>query len=350
MGRIGKRTVLASFAFLALLAASVVFVVVLGQEQSIPMPDESLVELTVEHEGTTYKLIDGDLYRVSSPGQIVFVEKLYDTDFLEENYTQHDGQVFRIDTDTGKQYPTRRHFEAGFEDANRITDLIGEQRGWTSFTLQSPSSPTVPEYVELRKRILREGADFVDNRVEPSSEIVHTGSRALKCYSLAPTPRMVCAKASLSTELLHFVKGDDVWFSGWYFVPEGEMPLTLMDLESTWIKEHPGMRIMVKDGAAMFELKWATKPEYRQPKANRVEIPVGRWFHLQSCFHLSEKPDGRVELWQDGEKLIDQQGQTLPLAGAIYNSLEVGISAHSFGPASATVYVDDVVVSDKPVD
>jgi hypothetical protein len=48
--------------------------------------------------------------------------------------------------------------------------------------------------------------------------------------------------------------------------------------------------------------------------------------------------------------LIDQQGQTLPLAGAIYDNLEIGISAHSFGPNPATVYVDDVEISDKPID
>jgi hypothetical protein len=40
----------------------------------------------------------------------------------------------------------------------------------------------------------------------------------------------------------------------------------------------------------------------------------------------------------------------LPLAEAIYDSLEIGISAHSFGPNPATVYVDDVAISDKPID
>ena len=351
MAWISGRTWIASLVFLFLLAAGVFFVVIVReQQQSIPMPDESVVELTVEHEGTTYKLVHGDLYRVASPDRLVFVEMMYDKDFRKTNYASQDGQVFRVDTDTAKRYPTRRHFEDGFENADQITDLIGEQRGWTSFTLQSSSTPSVPEYVQLRSRILRSEATFLDNRVEPSSEIVRTGARALKCYSLAPTPKMICAKASLSTELLYFVKGDDVWFSGWYFIPESGMPFTLMDLESTWIKEHPGMRIMIEDGAAMFELKWATKPKYRQPKANRVRIPVGRWVHLKARLHLSESVDGQVQLWQDGSKLIDEPGQTLPLAGAIYDSLEIGISAHSFGPNPATVYVDDVAISDQPID
>ncbi len=315
--------------------------------RSIPMPDKSQVELSLEHEGTTYKLVNGDLYRVTAPDQLVFVEKLYDTNFRTTNYAQKDGLIVRVDSDTGKMYPTRRHFEEGFENAERITDLIGPDRGWTTFTLQSVKTPTIREYNQLRGRILRGECDFADNRVQPTLKMAHSGIRSLECYSVAPSPKMVCAKASLSTELLYFVKGDDVWFSGWYFIPEGEVPFTLMDLESTWIKEHPGMRIMIEDGAAMFELKWANKPKYRQPKATRVPIPAGRWVNFKACLHLSEAIDGRVELWQDGVKLIDEHGQTLPLASAVYDSMEIGISAHSFGPNAATIYVDDVTISDK---
>jgi hypothetical protein len=337
--------------FLLLLSGGVCFVLIVrGQQRWIPVPDDSVVEVTVEHEGITYKLVNGDLYRVASPDRLAFVEKIYDKDFREKNYIQQDGQVFRVDADTGKRYPTRRHFEDGFENANLITDLIRVERGWDTFTLQSSSTPSVSKYVQLRNRILRGEAGFIDNRVEPVAEIVHAGAKALKCHSLAPTRSMVCTKASLSTQLLYFVKGDDVWFSGWYFIPEGRMPFTLMDLESTWIKEHPGMRVMIEDGAAMFELKWAAKPKYRQPKASRVPVPVGKWVRLRARLHLSESADGRVQLWQDDMMLIDQQGQTLPLAGAVYDSLEIGISAHSYGPGPATVYLDDVVISDKPLD
>ena len=40
----------------------------------------------------------------------------------------------------------------------------------------------------------------------------------------------------------------------------------------------------------------------------------------------------------------------MPLADAIYDSLEIGISAHSFSPNPATLYVDDVAISDKLID
>ena len=64
---------------------------------------------------------------------------------------------------------------------------------------------------------------------------------------------------------------------------------------------------------------------------------------------LSEKQDGVVELWQDGVKVVDARGQTLPLAGTIYDDLEVGIGAHSFGPGTAVLYVDDVVDLAGPI-
>ena len=48
-------------------------------------------------------------------------------------------------------------------------------------------------------------------------------------------------------------------------------------------------------------------------------------------------------------KIVDARGQTLPLAGTIYDDLEVGISAHSFGPNPAILYVDDLVISPEPI-
>lgn len=344
----GRRTCIIISTAVLLLAIGGYFV--RQCQQSIPMPDESQVELTLEHEGTTYKLVDGNLYRVASPTRLVYVDAIYDRDFLKTNYAEQGGTTFRIVSETGQRYPTLRRFRDDFENAHQITDLVNEQRGWTSFTLQSSSTPSVPEYVALRSRILRGESTFVDNRVEPSSEMAHSGTRALKCFSLAPTPSMICAKSSLSSELLYFAKGDDVWFSAWYYIPSGRMPFTLMDLECTWIKEHPGIRIMLEDGAAMLELKWGHKPKYRQAQAVRVPIPVDQWVHLKARLHLSEVADSQVQLWQDDQLLIDTQGQTLPLAGAIYDSLEIGISAHSFGPDSAMVYVDDVAIADQPLD
>ena len=90
----------------------------------------------------------------------------------------------------------------------------------------------------------------------------------------------------------------------------------------------------------------------------RVNEQSGQWGFVAEGYDpdyydsitLSEQTDGVVELWQDGAKIVDRRGQTLPLSHTIYNSLEVGISAHSIGPQPATLYVDDVSISGQPLD
>jgi hypothetical protein len=317
---------------------------------SIAPADEADVELTLVQEGATYKLYRGGIYRINErTGRWDFVFEGYDPAFYERNYVEQDGAVFRKH-ENGKLYRVGQEFSDDFESARTIHDLIGVKRGWTAFTLQSAKSPTVDDYVRLRKRILTGNGDFLDNRIEPSDEVVHGGQRALRAYSVARSGDAVTNKASLETELIHFVRGDDVWFAGWYCVPvEGGMPFTLMDLETTWFKEHPGIRIMVFGEKHLgVELKWGAKPTYRQQKGNEIGFPRGQWVRVKLHITLSEEQDGVVELWQDGTQIVDARGQTLPLSHTIYNSLEVGISAHSFGPLPATLYVDDVSISARP--
>jgi len=321
------------------------------QPRSMAPGDESQVELTLVQDGSTYKVYNGGIYRVNErSGQWDFVAVGYDPDFYAKNYLERKGEIFRKDDD-GKLYAVRRSFSDDFENARTISDLIGLERGWTAFTLQSPKTPTVADYVRLRKRVLTGKASFLDNRIEPSTDVAHGGQSSLKAYSVARSGKMVTAKASIETELLHFVRGDDVWFSGWYYVPaEGGVPSTIMDLETTWFKEHPGIRIVVfgQDYLGV-ELKWGTKPTFRQIRGKEVSFPRAQWVHVKFHITLSEQPDGVVELWQNGTKIVDTQGQTLPLAHTIYNSLEVGISAHSFGSQPATLYADDVAISAKPL-
>jgi len=211
---------------------------------TIDPADDAQVELTLAQDGKVFKLYRGAIFR------------------------KHEN---------GKLYRVGQKFSDDFEDARTIHDLIGVDRGWTASTLQSPKSPTVEDYVRLRKRILTGQRDFFDNRIEPSGE---------------------------------------VWFAGWYYVPaESGMPFTLMDLETTWFKKHPGIRTMVFGEKYLgVELKWGAKPTYRQPKGRETAFPRAQWVHVKFHITLSEKDDGVVELWQDGTQIVDARGQTLPLA------------------------------------
>jgi len=343
-----KRVIVALLA--AALGCMAWAVIALRPATIAPLP-ESEVELTVTDKGMTYKVHGGNAYRVEPrTGRWELVQRVYDPDFYQKHYVDRDGAIFRKD-DAGTLVPVRRRFAEDFERATRLADLIGPERGWTSCSLQSPKAPSVADYVALRKRIVAGTADFLDNRLEPSDELAHGGSMSLKSVSMPPARGMVTAKASLSTELLHFVKGDNVWISWWCQVPDGSgMPFTLLDLETTWIEQHPGIRVAVAEGKHVcLQLKSLGNPYYRQPKENEIVFPRDRWVRLRVHLGLTEADDGVIEVWQDERKIIDTRGRTLVLANAIYNSLEVGISAYSEAGRPATLYVDDVEISAEPI-
>ena len=312
---------------------------------SKPLPAaEKLTAHAQEIDGVKYSFVEGDAYKYDPNARTwSFAAHVYDPDLFAKNYVVKEGKVFRRDPSSGKLYVMSKQFGAGFEEAHSLRDLIGERYGWTSVVLQSPQAPTVADYVQLRTDILNGKSDFRDNRVEPSTEQAHSGKQALRAYSTAPTSSMQCAKALIESEMLHFVKGDDYWFSGWYFLQEG-IPYTISDIKSGWLEGTPGLRLVLEDGAPQFELKWANKPRYKQSGPTPVLFPRHQWVHVKIHLKLSDQADGLNELWLDGRQIIHARGQNLPLADTIYNHLEVGITANL---KEATVFVDDIKVSDK---
>ena len=276
--------------------------------RTIPAPAESEIELTLEHEGTTYKLFRGDVYKVGpEPGRLTFFESLYDPDFFAKNYAVVDGVPNKRDLDSGKLYPTRRQFEEGFEDATGLKDLIGPRAGLDELHAPVAARPHGPRVQRPATADPERRGDFLDNRIEVSREAAHSGSSSLKCYLCRSFTRDD-HRQGLAHDLADALRqGRRRLVLG--LVPRARgagLPLTLVDLESTWINEHPGMRIMLDPpGFLMAELKWADKPTYRQPQGREIRFPVGRWVHVELHLRLSEKADGLVELRQDGVPLVD---------------------------------------------
>ena len=71
-----------------------------------------------------------------------------------------------FDPQTGTLYPTRRQFEEGFEDASGVRDLIGPERGWTSFTLQSPAAPSIPDKLVVHPHPVLHAFSALTSRAE----------------------------------------------------------------------------------------------------------------------------------------------------------------------------------------
>lgn len=296
-------------------------------------------------ENRNYVIVDGSAYEIDEEsGRSRFVTQLYEPGYILKNYREQDGVVYRIVPDSSQSYPVITGFFEGFEGANELSDLIGIERGWTSLTLLSAAAPTVADYVALRQKILRGQLDFIDNRIEPSIERPYQGLASLRAFAPVSPGPVTLTKASLSTELLYFDKGDDFWFSAMFYIENG-MPTSLVDLEADYITNGPGMRLMVSpEGKPRLELKWADKPTYRLNMGVSAKLPVGEWFRIDMHFMLSDTQEGLAELWLDGELIISANGQTLPMSDTVLTRLEVGITANRRDVA-ALLYIDELAFS-----
>lgn len=347
------RTAISRLVLVSLVACGLCCALLGDDGPTPPEGAQPVFQLTVE--GQTYHVFpDGHAYQRRGEGWR-HIASVYDPTWRARRLVERDGSLFKRGPD-GREYRLARAFSADFDDAADVRALVGVgdgKAGFTSFTLQSPRAPTIRDYVRLRKQILIDGAGFLDNRVEPSAAVARSG-RALRCESAPPARGMVCGKASLSTELIAFRRGDTVWYRAWYFLEPSRCGYTtLVDLEATAFTGHSGIRLALRDGATLeCELKFADKPRWQQPRERAVRFPRGRWVRVDWAVALSAERvgegAGRVRIWQDGALIVDGRGQTLPLPDAIYDSLEVGLSAIA-GPEGAVLYVDDVAIAAKPL-
>jgi hypothetical protein len=95
-------------------------------------------------------------------------------------------------------------------------------------------------------------------------------------------------------------------------------------------------------GAMRFYLyDWQQRRSYTQ---SAMEIPVGRWVHLEVRHRSSSGTDGRVTVWQDGVQLFDVSGVRTRYADGD-QQWSLAHYTSSISPDPSTIYVDDVAIS-----
>lgn len=224
-------------------------------------------------------------------------------------------------------------FRDGFEGAAKTEDLLnGNNQRWQGMESQGGAGPTA-------------------SSVTLSSERSHSGTTALKCFA-GPFDGKKASEADIEREGLRFVKGDDVWFSGWYWLEGNTEGSTvfLWDLESTAMRNTPGRRLYLQNGEMIASDlgKWWTMKKFRAVHG-APKFPKDRWVEVKIHLHLSDGEDGRMQVWQDGVKVLDETGKTLPRSRTVYDRMQVGLTANNGRKQPQTLFVDDVVLSNRPL-
>ncbi|QNL20401.1 heparin lyase I family protein [Hyphobacterium sp. CCMP332] len=289
---------------------------------------------------------DGKAYYVNESG-CSFAAQYFDPNFYADTYLNTDSGIYLIISEGEYLSPIRNQY-LDFEGFNNTLDIFRmdisqDSLFLNSFTLQSPSAPTVEDYVALRKCIFEGTCDFIDNKFEliPDPVIINNNT-VLKFYAVPPSPSMTTSKSSVSTTLSYFEKGDDFWFEAKFYI-SGNLPTTLADFESSFFFESPGPRIIFRGDQLAIENKFNEKLTFDQPEQSAIPFPTNQWVTVK--VHLTyDVQNGIVQMWQDGELIIDQIGPTIPLELWIHDRIEFGISATS---NECTLYMDDIRFSDE---
>ncbi len=203
-----------------------------------------------------------------------------------------------------------------------------------------------------------------ENNLKIEKNIIHSGRKSLK-FKTSKFKRQWLggSKIAIRQNLLNFKKGDDFYFSAWYYIKDEEnikvdnnhnfISLFALRSANKNIRHHgePGMELFLeKRNYAYFDLtKWLPKPEpMKQTLSDETSIPRNKWFQLKIHLKLSDDKNlGLGELWIDDKKVIQEKGQTLPEASTIYSILELGIVNNTNDEYAQIIYMDDIYVSDS---
>ena len=224
-------------------------------------------------------------------------------------------------------------FRDGFEGSAKTEDLFpADSSRWQGLEIESTTG-------------------LASNSVTLTTERVHSGTNALKCVA-APFDGRRASEADIEREGLRFVKGDHVWFSAWFWLEGGteSSSIFLWDLESTSLRNAPGRRLFLQNGEMVASDlgKWWTAKKFRAV-GGAPKFPKNQWVEVKIHLRLSDGADGQMQVWQDGVKVLDETGKTLPRARTVYDRMQVGLTASSGRSQTQTLFVDDVVLSNRPL-
>ncbi|WP_052261743.1 heparin lyase I family protein [Leisingera sp. ANG-M1] len=137
-----------------------------------------------------------------------------------------------------------------------------------------------------------------------------------------------------------------------FMIPDG-MPTShiyLADIESASASSgyNPGVRIQVRDGIIRVERgKIGIKELW---PADMEELETGRWYSLKVELRPGRGDDGEVRLYLDGEKVVDENGQTVDTtsSNSWIDRVQVGLTANVNDYDAALAVRNIEISTDEP--
>jgi len=183
------------------------------------------------------------------------------------------------------------------------------------------------------------------SRVEVVSGSSRSGTHSLLIQNLSPAERdypLVARNGPLPL---------GVYASAWYYLPEAVQPISYWwfvlyrsrhpPYDSLSFRDEIRLSFTTRaDGSMGCELLTEELGEV-VPLVER-EIPVGRWFHIETYLRATNGPDGELAVWQDGEKTFEATGKLMETSWAEWMT---GAVADGLATDASELYIDDAAIS-----
>lgn len=193
---------------------------------------------------------------------------------------------------------------------------------------------------------------MLENKILIDTNFSHTGKKSLK-FTAIQSDNTEVSKCSLVKHNMRLSEYNTVRISAWYFISGNEKLnwIFLMDLEEQIaIGAAPGIRIALESNKLLVERKKIKEKDVKQKPGEEIDFPRNQWVEIVLEINLSQKKNGSIKLWQNGQLILEAKNtRTLPKdflyfqqgTKAMFTSLEIGITANS-NDGNASLWVDDV--------
>jgi hypothetical protein len=195
-----------------------------------------------------------------------------------------------------------------------------------------------------------------------STEKAHTGIYSMKITANTSTQESGCRQFRHEESLT----GNPYYYSAWFYIPQfvqvrdywnifqfkSETAAGLND--PFWVVDilnkgpNGEMRLVLRwkgavAGPTAQDTTTGTKYYYQTLK----NVPVGQWFNIESYLRQSDAYSGQIIVWQDGTEIFNKDMvRTKHLNGD--ERWSVNNYSNSLNPSTASLYIDDAVISTSP--
>jgi len=186
-----------------------------------------------------------------------------------------------------------------------------------------------------------------NSKVEVVAGLARSGTHSLLIEDLSPEQRDFPLAARNGPLPL------GVYASAWYYLPRPVQPTSYW-----WFVLYRSRHAPYDFGSFRDEIRLSFKPlpggrlgyELETEELGKIaplverDIPIGRWFHIETYLRATEGADGELSVWQDGEQTFHVTGKMMETSWAEWMT---GGVIDGLGTDAAQLYIDDAALSSE---